>query len=303
MHFRDHGAKANGPKLHHEQIRFPGVPETRRDIQDHGIDPRPADHGPAGQKARGEKDRSEQREPHRLRSGTSEQRDLHRSGGLIPARQDRDQASMGHDRVSCSFHFIYLYFATDTSPRCTSGVTGFHPLERPTPSSVGELMANCEAKVMAEDNVTECPRGEAGELWVRGPNITTGYWRNEEATRNTITEEGWLRTGDVGYVNEEGKWFIVDRIKVRRTLLLFTVLVNPSPFLGNNEMSWDSERKRMLIPSARAQELIKAKGHQVAPAELEGLLLDHPAVADAAVIGVTLYVPPFLSANFPNPDY
>lgn len=73
-----------------------------------------------------------------------------------------------------------------------------------------------------------------------------GYYRNPKATSETITPDGWLKTGDIGYYNDEGKWFIIDRKK----------------------------------------ELIKVKGNQVAPAELEGLLLEHPGIADAAVIGI-----------------
>lgn len=73
-----------------------------------------------------------------------------------------------------------------------------------------------------------------------------GYYNNPKATAETITSDGWLKTGDIGYYNDEGKWFIVDRKK----------------------------------------ELIKVKGNQVAPAELEGLLLEHPGIVDVAVIGI-----------------
>lgn len=102
---------------------------------------------------------------------------------------------------------------------------------------------------MSEDGMTEITargRDARGELWVRAPNVMKGYWRNPEATEATKTPDGWLRTGDIAYVDENGKFFIVDRKK----------------------------------------ELIKVKGNQVAPAELEALLLDHPAIADAAVIGL-----------------
>ena len=87
-------------------------------------------------------------------------------------------------------------------------------------------------------------RGEQGEIWVRGPIIMQGYLGQPDATAATIDAEGWLHTGDVGYVDEDGDVFIVDRVK----------------------------------------ELIKYKGMQVAPAELEAILLAHPAVTDAAVI-------------------
>ena len=67
---------------------------------------------------------------------------------------------------------------------------------------------------MKEDGTIEASRGQRGEIWVRAPNITKGYWRKPEETKRTITEDKWLKTGDVGLVDENGKWFIVDRIKV-----------------------------------------------------------------------------------------
>jgi 4-coumarate--CoA ligase len=92
----------------------------------------------------------------------------------------------------------------------------------------------------------DCGVGEDGELWIRGPQVMKGYLNNEQATADTIDSDGWLHTGDVAHFDEDGYIYIVDRIK----------------------------------------ELIKFKGFQVPPAELEGLLLTHPAVADAAVIGI-----------------
>ena len=86
--------------------------------------------------------------------------------------------------------------------------------------------------------------GEVGELLVRGPQVMKGYFNNEDATRETISEDGWLYTGDIVRMNEDGCVWILDRKK----------------------------------------ELIKYKGFQVPPAELEGLLLEHPAIADAAVV-------------------
>ncbi|MFD0441367.1 4-coumarate--CoA ligase family protein [Streptomyces chartreusis] len=88
---------------------------------------------------------------------------------------------------------------------------------------------------------------EPGELWVKGPNVMAGYLGNEEATRATIDSDGFLHTGDLAQVDDIGRVFIVDRLK----------------------------------------ELIKYKGYQVPPAELEALLLTHPAIIDTAVIGVT----------------
>ncbi|PGH13539.1 hypothetical protein AJ80_06289 [Polytolypa hystricis UAMH7299] len=129
----------------------------------------------------------------------------------------------------------------------TCSIMGWDPSHTGKSASVGELNANCEARIMADDGVTELSRNQRGEIWVKAPNIMKGYWRNPEATRNTLTEDGWLKTGDIGYYDENGKFYIVDRKK----------------------------------------ELIKVKGFQVAPAELESILLEHPAVADAAVIGIT----------------
>ena len=133
--------------------------------------------------------------------------------------------------------------------RTTFAALGWDSRDVSLSSSVGELNANCEAMIMAEDGSTEVTaRGPdaRGELWVRGPNIMKGYWNKPDATKETLTPDGWLKTGDIAYVDAEAKFYIVDRKK----------------------------------------ELIKVKGNQVAPAELEGLLLEHPSIADAAVIGV-----------------
>ncbi|KAL6708630.1 hypothetical protein ACN47E_002611 [Coniothyrium glycines] len=129
----------------------------------------------------------------------------------------------------------------------TCAATTFDPSKFSDSFSVGELVANCEAKIVLDDEgKVEAPQGERGEIWVRGPNIMKGYWNKPEATKQTLTADGWLKTGDVAYVDEQNHFFIVDRKK----------------------------------------ELIKVKGLQVAPAELEALLLDHPDVQDAAVIGI-----------------
>jgi 4-coumarate--CoA ligase len=114
--------------------------------------------------------------------------------------------------------------------------------------SVGKMFPNMTAMYMSPEE-KELGPGEAGELWLAGPNVFKGYWKNEEATKNAITESGGLRyfkTGDVGYQDENHSFYITDRVK----------------------------------------ELIKYKGFQVAPAELEGKLMDHPLVNDVAVIGI-----------------
>ncbi len=118
-------------------------------------------------------------------------------------------------------------------------------------SSCGWPIANTINKIVDPDSgveVTVPTEGlsEPGELWVKGPNVMAGYLGNKEATDATIDPDGFLHTGDVARVDHAGRVFIVDRLK----------------------------------------ELIKYKGYQVAPAELEAMLLTHPAVIDSAVIGV-----------------
>jgi len=117
-----------------------------------------------------------------------------------------------------------------------------------TAGSIGYLVPNMECKIVDPETGKEQPVGtekDSGELWLRGLNVMKGYHRNEKATKDCIDSEGFLHTGDIGYVDNNGIYWIVDRLK----------------------------------------ELIKAKGFQVAPAELEALLVKHPQVADAAVIG------------------
>jgi len=97
-----------------------------------------------------------------------------------------------------------------------------------------------------DENGNELPVGETGELWLKGPNIMLGYLNNPEATANAITEDSYFKTGDIGYEDKDGNVFITDRVK----------------------------------------ELIKYKGFQVPPAELEGKLMAHPKINDCAVIGI-----------------
>ncbi|KAJ5382478.1 hypothetical protein N7517_000389 [Penicillium concentricum] len=119
-----------------------------------------------------------------------------------------------------------------------------------TIGSVGKLLPNMEAKYMSipEDSSEphEVEAGEVGELFLRGPNIFMGYHNNPEATINALSADGWLQTGDVGYQDSHGHFYITDRVK----------------------------------------ELIKYNGFQVAPAELEGKLVKNDAVADVAVVGI-----------------
>jgi 4-coumarate--CoA ligase len=114
------------------------------------------------------------------------------------------------------------------------------------PGSIGILVPNAEARVVDVDTGEDLTVGQDGEIWCRGPMVMKGYLNKPDATADTIDEDGWLHTGDIGHVDDDGFWYIVDRLK----------------------------------------ELIKYKGFQVPPAELEALLLTHPAVADCAVIGI-----------------
>jgi long-subunit acyl-CoA synthetase (AMP-forming) len=99
--------------------------------------------------------------------------------------------------------------------RATCSILGWDPREKSFSASVGELNANCEAKIVAEDGVTEIlERNKRGELWVRAQNVMKGYWQNAKATKETKTEDGWLRTGDIAYVDDRGKFHVVDRMKV-----------------------------------------------------------------------------------------
>ena len=132
------------------------------------------------------------------------------------------------------------YGLTETSP-----VTHFTPRgEKVKVTSVGFPVPNTEIRIIDVSTGENLPTGERGEIWIRGPQVMKGYHKRPEATQAMIDEEGWLHTGDVGYIDDEGYYYVVDRVK----------------------------------------ELIKYKGLQVAPAELEAVVQAHPAVADAAVI-------------------
>ena len=134
------------------------------------------------------------------------------------------------------------------------GMTETSPVTHSSPAdpaqvkfgSVGVCAPNTECKIIDLETGQPLGRNQEGELCVRGPQIMKGYLNKPEATVHTIDAAGWLHTGDVGYADDDDHFFIVDR----------------------------------------AKELIKYKGFQVAPAELEALLLTHPAVADAAVIPI-----------------
>ncbi len=114
------------------------------------------------------------------------------------------------------------------------------------PGSVGPLVANTEGRIVDPETGQDVATGEPGELWARGPQVMPGYLGNDAATAATIVDGGWLRTGDIATADADGWITITDRVK----------------------------------------ELIKVSGYQVAPAELEALLLTHPLVTDSCVIGI-----------------
>jgi len=132
------------------------------------------------------------------------------------------------------------------------GLTETSPVTNGWPSTgtavvrgtIGPLLPSTEARIVDIATGADMGPGEPGELWIRGPQVMIGYLGKPEATAATIDEDGWLHTGDIASVSTDGIFTIIDRLK----------------------------------------ELIKYKGYQVPPAELEGVLLTHPAIADACVI-------------------
>jgi acyl-CoA synthetase (AMP-forming)/AMP-acid ligase II len=157
--------------------------------------------------------------------------------GAAPLSAELAQAAAA--RIDCEV--VQGFGMTELSP--VSHVTWPGQFKAGT---VGLTIPNTECRIVDPETGQDQGIDGVGELWVRGPQVMKGYLNNDEATRITIDEDGWLRTGDIATIDADGHVTIVDRLK----------------------------------------ELIKYKGFQVAPAELEALLLTHPAIADAAVIGI-----------------
>jgi acyl-CoA synthetase (AMP-forming)/AMP-acid ligase II len=157
--------------------------------------------------------------------------------GAAPLTENVAEAARA--RLGCEV--VQGYGLTETAPVTHGARADGHPMNR---ASIGPPVPNTEAKVV--DVVTGRALGShaEGEICVRGPQVMKGYLNRPEATSAMIDAEGWLHTGDLGYADEIGCFFVVDRLK----------------------------------------ELIKYKGMQIAPAELEAVLLGHPSIADAAVI-------------------
>jgi acyl-CoA synthetase (AMP-forming)/AMP-acid ligase II len=157
--------------------------------------------------------------------------------GAAPLGEELTRACM--ERLGCSIR--QGYGMTETSPVTHSSPAPPHTVKF---GSVGVAAPNTECKIVDLETGETLGSGQRGEVCVRGPQIMKGYLNRPDATAQTIDNEDWLHTGDIGYADEDGHFYIVDR----------------------------------------AKELIKYKGFQVAPAELEAVLLTHPCVADAAVI-------------------
>jgi long-chain acyl-CoA synthetase len=134
------------------------------------------------------------------------------------------------------------YGLTEASP-----VTHCNPVygERRA-GSIGLPLPDVEAKIMDDDTLVEQPVGETGELWVRGPQVMRGYWNRPDETAVTLTEDGWLRTGDIARMDEDGYFYIIDRLK----------------------------------------DIIIASGLKIVPREVEEVLYEHPKVQEAVVAGV-----------------
>jgi 4-coumarate--CoA ligase len=152
---------------------------------------------------------------------------------------DAELSMTAERRLGCPM--IQGYGMTEMSP-----VSHFTPPQRNRHGSAGLIAPNTECRVVDPRTLEDVAEGSEGELWVRGPQIMAGYLGRPDATAETLTADGWLRTGDLVHIDADGYLFVVDRVK----------------------------------------ELIKVKGFQVAPAELEALLITHPDVADVAVVGL-----------------
>ncbi|KAF8361210.1 hypothetical protein PRIPAC_88133, partial [Pristionchus pacificus] len=142
----------------------------------------------------------------------------------------------------------YVNFLTQAYGMTELGVLSHVPLleKRETYAACGVIASYFEQKIICPSTGKTLGIGEKGELCVRSPTVMTGYLGRPDATREAIDEDGWMHTGDIAYVDSFGSTYIVDRLK----------------------------------------ELIKVKGYQVPPAELEDLLLSHSGVADVAIIGI-----------------
>jgi long-chain acyl-CoA synthetase len=133
------------------------------------------------------------------------------------------------------------YGLTEASPIVTTSAIG---RREPSPGSIGPPLPGVDVRLVDADGTDVLP-GDPGEIWVHGPNVFPGYWRDLDATARALTSDGWLRTGDVAVADDAGELSLVDR----------------------------------------AKDLVIVSGFNVYPAEVEEVLLEHPDVAEAAVVG------------------
>jgi long-chain acyl-CoA synthetase len=149
----------------------------------------------------------------------------------------------GIQRFGCEF--LQVYGLTETTGSITQ-LDDHDPVHRP------ELLRSCGKPYpwvdlrIVDKGGADVPNGTVGELWTRSPQNMLGYWNNPEATAETVTSDGWLKTGDAGYLDDEGYVYLHDRMK----------------------------------------DMIVSGGENVSPAEVENVLMTHPDVGDVAVIGV-----------------
>jgi long-chain acyl-CoA synthetase len=134
------------------------------------------------------------------------------------------------------------YGLTETSPIVSSSLVGGEPRR----GSIGIPLPGVEVRLV-DDEGEDALSGDPGEVWVRGPNVFPGYWNDPDATAVVLTEDGWLKTGDIAVTDDEGYLYLVDR----------------------------------------AKDLIIVSGFNVFPAEVEEALLQHPGIAEAGVVGVS----------------
>jgi acyl-CoA synthetase (AMP-forming)/AMP-acid ligase II len=175
-----------------------------------------------------------------------EGRDFSRLKLIISGAAPLDAELAGRAEAKIGVPVRQGYGMTELSP--VSHKSRLARVEETPPGSVGALIPNTEARLIDPATEEDVAEGEEGEIWIRGPQVMKGYLDNPQATANTLVADGWLRTGDIARIDENGFTFIVDRLK----------------------------------------ELIKYKGYQVPPAELEAVLVSHPKVRDAGVIGVPM---------------
>jgi acyl-CoA synthetase (AMP-forming)/AMP-acid ligase II len=175
-----------------------------------------------------------------------------------PAVATRDLSALAHIGCGAAPLAVEIAQAVKTRIGCSVtqgyGMTETSPVTHlvapfstaDKPGSVGPPLPATDCRLVDPGTGADCGPGERGELWIRGPQVMLGYLGRPQATAAMLDDDGWLHTGDIAVADDEGWFAIVDRVK----------------------------------------ELIKYKGFQVAPAELEAILITHPQVSDCAVIGI-----------------